>query len=208
VRPHLANGSRSLLRLDVESAYETIRTKHVAHYLTKLVWRNNRDKPFLVFSADEAWIIARLVTYKGKLRRGSPFAPLLFNMLWKRMDTLLAEIARSYPGVVYTRYGDDMHFSSREEFFPREVEEHIRSALRLYAVKLKHQKTRRDSRGNLEFCGAMVIDGRVLPLREYIERTTEIPSMTQTVRKGHLAFLKMFGYRGSNLPKKLRHLYW
>jgi len=57
--------------------------------------------------------IAQLTTYENKLPQGAPTSPIISNLICKRLDHELINLSRKY-AVTYTRYADDMTFSSRK----------------------------------------------------------------------------------------------
>ena len=60
-----------------------------------------------------AKIIARMCCNNGHLPQGAPSSPVLSNMICFRLDRLLMSIAKE-ARCIYTRYADDITFSSRQ----------------------------------------------------------------------------------------------
>lgn len=56
-------------------------------------------------------VIANLCCYKGKLPQGAPTSPIISNMICGKMDTQLLKLAKESK-CIYTRYADDITFSS------------------------------------------------------------------------------------------------
>lgn len=54
----------------------------------------------------------------GYLPQGAPTSPLLANLVMKDCDQLLGELAKNH-GLVYTRYSDDLSFSTKNKNFGR-----------------------------------------------------------------------------------------
>ena len=65
------------------------------------------------FGSDAAWLIARLVTYKGHLPQGAVTSPKASNIAFMKVDMKILELAQEY-GADYTRYADDLIFSANE----------------------------------------------------------------------------------------------
>ncbi|HEV8239568.1 MAG TPA: reverse transcriptase family protein [Thermoanaerobaculia bacterium] len=64
-----------------------------------------------------ARLLANLCTRRGYLPQGAPTSPALSNLVCERLDRRLAGLARSR-GFTYTRYADDMAFSSTDRRLP------------------------------------------------------------------------------------------
>ena len=105
------------------------------------------------------------------LAQGFPTSPILSNMVCAEMDSRLAELAERY-GVVYSRYADDMTFSSDKdllhvpdgEFFQR-----VRAVVESHGFTLNEKKTRLQRRGQQrqEVTGLNVTD-KVNTTRSYM----------------------------------------
>lgn len=67
-------------------------------------------------------ILAHIACYKGGLPQGSPCSPVVSNLIAGGMDTRLAALARDH-GLTYTRYADDLTFSTNLKEFPAEIAE-------------------------------------------------------------------------------------
>lgn len=64
-----------------------------------------------------ATTISRLTTCDGSLPMGAPTSPILSNMLCTGLDAALTTLARN-SGCFYSRYADDLTFSSNRRAFP------------------------------------------------------------------------------------------
>ncbi|UPT35048.1 retron Ec67 family RNA-directed DNA polymerase/endonuclease [Pseudomonas amygdali] len=74
------------------------------------------------FGLDEhiATVIAQIACYEHKLPQGSPCSPVITNLIGHILDIKLALLAREYR-CTYTRYADDITFSTRSKEFPVEL---------------------------------------------------------------------------------------
>ncbi len=65
-------------------------------------------------------IIAQLVCYNGELPQGAPTSPIISNMICFKLDAQLQRLAKKH-GCFYTRYADDITFSTKRRYFPSEL---------------------------------------------------------------------------------------
>ena len=76
-------------------------------------------KPYCL-GREAAMVIAQICCYKGFLPQGAPTSPILANMVTSCLDTKLIKLAKKYK-FSYSRYADDITFSSFRSSFPREL---------------------------------------------------------------------------------------
>lgn len=67
-------------------------------------------------------IIAQLVTFNNSLPQGASTSPIISNMIAFKLDNKLVKLARRYH-LIYTRYVDDITFSTTKKKFPKEIVE-------------------------------------------------------------------------------------
>lgn len=67
-----------------------------------------------------ALLIAQIACHQQKLPQGSPCSPIISNLIGNILDIRLARIARAN-GCAYTRYADDITFSTSAREFPAAV---------------------------------------------------------------------------------------
>lgn len=101
-------GKRVIIRVDIKDFFGSITKVQVASALTKEG-----------LSDDDAKRIADICTLDECLPQGSPTSPLLSNLVLKwKLDYRLAGLARNWAdgrrNTAYTRYCDDMIFSSQD----------------------------------------------------------------------------------------------
>lgn len=182
---------RSSLVLDLENAFESVKTKQVFRYLANL----NHCR----INTDSAWVYARLLTYEGHLRQGPPVSPRIFNRVMGDFDMGMEEAMKTF-GVIYTRYADDLCFSSRREVFPDEAESKIVKVVESFGRRLNHKKRRVGSHGKLFFPGAEIVDGVTLPPAGKLEKfATELQRRKEgadnrAVVAGLRGFVAQFGF--------------
>jgi RNA-directed DNA polymerase len=101
-------GARWLLNIDLKEFFPSI---HIGRVIGLF-----KSWPF---SAEDeaATVIAQLCTCGGKLPQGAPTSPIISNMVCFKMDQELLELAKN-ERCTYTRYADDITFSTRLSVMP------------------------------------------------------------------------------------------
>lgn len=74
-------------------------------------------KPPYDIGKEAATTIAQIACYNGKLPQGAPSSPIITNMICVSLDNSLMRLAKA-TGCTYTRYADDISFSTYKKEFP------------------------------------------------------------------------------------------
>lgn len=90
------------------------------------------------FSSDIAHIITGLTTYKGKVPQGAPTSTHIANIAVACVDDEILDITNEY-NITYTRFVDDLSFSSDKPFQPLTKE--ILAIISKYNLSISHRKT-------------------------------------------------------------------
>ena len=114
---------------------------------------------------DVVGLLARLVTYRGRLPQGPPTSAAVLDRVLLPLDNALADLAAS-DGATYSRYADDLSFSSNLSL----------QALRHRATKLVRQrgyilqgkKTRSTGPGSMHVVTGIVVGSELHALPSYI----------------------------------------
>tara|TARA_A100001391_G_scaffold118801_2_gene80609 strand:- start:197 stop:1630 length:1434 start_codon:yes stop_codon:yes gene_type:complete len=104
-------GKRLILNLDLKDFFPSINFGRIQGRLMAAPYKLN---PAI------ATTIARLCTLDGKLPIGAPSSPILSNMICSHLDGLLTKIAREH-GCFYSRYADDITFSTNRRSMPQSL---------------------------------------------------------------------------------------
>ncbi len=102
-RQHLHQGW--LLNADLEDFFHKVTRQKILKLF---------QRPPFDFQQELAIILTRITCYKGRLPMGAPTSPVLSNLAFQKMDTILITYSRR-KNWIYTRYVDDMSFSSKEQ---------------------------------------------------------------------------------------------
>lgn len=83
-----------------------------------------------------ATIIAQIACHDNALPQGSPCSPVISNLIGNILDARLLALARD-ARCTYTRYADDLTFSTNEKLFPTEIAINVHGADWDISAKLK-----------------------------------------------------------------------
>jgi retron-type reverse transcriptase len=138
-----------VLSLDIKNFFPSINSNMVKRLFIKLGC-----------SEIDANTLSKLVTYKKVLPQGAPTSPVISNLIFSRYDSALYKFC-SDRGITYTRYADDLSFSSNEDNLIKVVS-FVRYILKGGAFKLNNKKTDLSNRYyRQEITGVTVNNGRL-----------------------------------------------
>jgi RNA-directed DNA polymerase len=100
-------GAEWVLNLDLENFFPSIHFGRVRGLFS--------HKPYNL-PEEAAQTLAQICCYNRMLPVGAPTSPIVANMVCARLDAQAKQLARQY-GCVYTRYADDITFSTRSRRF-------------------------------------------------------------------------------------------
>lgn len=121
---------RVIMCLDIKDFFPSIKSIHVFPIFDRIF--NNKDV---------AEILCNLCTYKERLPQGAATSPALSNIVFRKTDDKISEICNQR-GVDYTRYADDLTFSSNDFSHLQDLKSEIEKILREHGFQLNHKKTR------------------------------------------------------------------
>jgi hypothetical protein len=144
------SGARAVLTLDIKDFFPTISIAQVTH-----VYR------VAGYPSSAGSVLARLCTHNGVLPQGAPTSPRLANLVCRRLDSRLSHFARRR-GMVYTRYADDMSFSSSSASELAKARPFVAHIVRDCGFRLNEAKSRLvGPRGRKTVTGLVVADNGV-----------------------------------------------
>ena len=110
-------------------------------------------------TADDIEFLAGIVVRGGRLVMGAPSSPVLTNIMMFKMDTAFEQIAGSFNGR-YTRYADDLFFSTNEFEASRRIDITVKATVSSFEsprLKLNADKTCYLSRKSLRKITGLVV---------------------------------------------------
>lgn len=144
-RRHL--GAQFLLHADIKEFFDSISTDHVY-------------KAFIAtgISPEVARKLAHICTIDGYLRQGTRCAPAIANLVCQHLDFDMLALARSFDGI-YTRYADDLTFSSSNNIASASVEQ----ILNKYGFELRDGRCYIQRRGRSQYVTGLTVTDRIQP---------------------------------------------
>ncbi|WP_339136187.1 MAG: reverse transcriptase domain-containing protein [Candidatus Electrothrix sp. GW3-4] len=104
---------KHIFNIDIQDFFPSIHFGRVKYLFAKA--------PFsLPHSA--ATVLAHICCFDNMLPQGAPTSPIISNLICRKLDTSLQELAKKHSGT-YTRYADDISFSftCRQNRLPRDI---------------------------------------------------------------------------------------
>lgn len=103
---------RYVFNVDLKDFFGSINFGRVRGFFLK-------DKNFLLHEA-VATLLAQIACYKNGLPQGSPCSPVIANLIGHVLDLHLVRLA-ARNGCTYSRYADDLTFSTNKQEFPSSI---------------------------------------------------------------------------------------
>jgi retron-type reverse transcriptase len=109
---HMHTNQKNVLNIDLDNFFDCFNFGRVRGFFIKNKNFNLND--------DVATAIAKIACYDNRLPQGSPCSPVITNLITHSLDIRLAYLAKRY-SCVYSRYADDITFSTRKPAFPSQL---------------------------------------------------------------------------------------
>lgn len=194
---------RWVFNTDLEDFFGSINFGRVRGALIK-------DKSFL-FSESIATIIAQIVCFENKLPQGAPTSPIISNIIARSLDVKLVGIA-SKNGCTYTRYADDLTFSTNKENFPAYIatpcssdsnkwnlSENLKEIFIRSGFKENESKTRMQYKRGRQVVTGLIVNKRINVPREYRKNVRIM--VRAFCNTGHFHLHKTLEHRAKNKKK-------
>ena len=120
-------GHKNILNIDIKDFFPSITQNMVVKEFLKMGYEN---------SAAEA--LAEICCFENRLPQGAPTSPYMSNLILKEMDDELDKFSK-YRKMTYTRYADDMSFSSNVDIFC--LLQDLYNIVNKYSFQINEKKT-------------------------------------------------------------------
>ena len=162
-----------------------------------------RNTPFNM-GPSAATVLAQLCTHNGRLPQGASTSPVLSNLASTTLDKKLVQIAKKFH-LTYTRYADDLTFSSNKPLpttlVEREVDENgkerhkvgrlLEQTIKDSGFEVSHDKTRLQHKSQRQEVTGLVVNEGVNVNRRFIRKTRAmINDWSKGLIQAEIRFLK------------------
>ena len=193
----LHSASHFLLKLDFSNFFPSILSSDVRRLLVR-----HCDGEVPVLEASDVDTVVRIVSRKGALTIGAPSSPMLSNAILYKFDDHMFSFCRDV-GVTFSRYSDDLFFSSSQPGVLKDVHQEVRKYLKFNVsprLELNQEKTVFTSRKRRRLTTGLVLtsEGEVSIGRSkkrsirtlvYLYSVGDLPPDNILYLKGYLSFL-------------------
>lgn len=165
---------RWVLNLDLEDFFPSFNFGRVRGFFLK-------DKSFEL-NEEVATTIAQIACDGTALPQGSPCSPVISELIAQILDMRLVRFAKKY-GITYTRYADDITFSTNQKEFPPSVaspdttdpsiwhlSEELVEKITGSGFVINSEKTRMHFRGSRQMVNGLVVNEKVNLRSDYYRR--------------------------------------
>lgn len=166
---------RWVLNLDLENFFPSFNFGRVRGYFLK-------NKSFEL-GPEVATTIAQIACDGTALPQGSPCSPVISELIAQILDARLVRLAKEF-GVTYSRYADDITFSTSQKDFPSalakvdannpavwHLSEKLVSKITNSGFGINDEKTRMHFRGSRQMVTGLVVNEKVNVRSDYYRRS-------------------------------------
>lgn len=125
-----------ILNIDIKNFFDSFSDRRVYGFFNKNKYYN--------FSKKFSWILSQILCVNNILPQGSPASPIVANSIMDYVDCQIFKLAKRY-NVYYTRYADDLTFSTNDKSFKDKKDEFILNITNLLSnngLNVNEEKTR------------------------------------------------------------------
>jgi RNA-directed DNA polymerase len=128
-------GKKYVFTTDLLDFYPSISSSQVYQLFRSLGFSNHASR----------WL-TKLTTFKNQLPQGAPTSALLANLIFKDADLMLIALAKTH-SLTYTRFVDDLTFSSSSDF--KAILPEILDTIQRFGFRVNYRKTHYNGHQNI-----------------------------------------------------------
>ncbi|MDE9465115.1 retron Ec67 family RNA-directed DNA polymerase/endonuclease [Xenorhabdus bovienii] len=161
-------GQKYVFNIDLENFFGSFNFGRVRGFFIK-----NRNFSLV---PEIATVIAKIACYNNELPQGSPCSPVITNLITHSLDIKLAAMAKKNSST-YTRYADDITFSTRKSDFPSSIAKNqsskyvaskkLRNEIIRSGFVINNRKTRNQYKDSRQDVTGLVVNKKPNTKKEY-----------------------------------------
>lgn len=167
-------GKRYILKIDIENYFEKITKNMIIVALKELGFHDNISS-----------LIAKLTTHNDVLVQGFHTSPTIANIIFHELDLFFSKFEK----YTYTRYADDLYFSSEEK---SDIEPLIEKKLLEYGFNINHKKTKLMKRGQKQYVTGLTV---------FDSSTPRISKFKKKEIRQDIHYIQTYGFLGHIMHK-------
>jgi retron-type reverse transcriptase len=144
-------GKQYLLQIDIKNFFESIPIQKIIEVFKKIGC-----------TEEIAIFLTKICSVNGILKEGLNTSPMLANLYFYDIDIQLYDIAQRH-NCTYTRYADDMTFSSNNNIREMTILKEVIETLHTQSLSLADEKTRYSSYGQAQYVTGLSISNNLYP---------------------------------------------
>lgn len=146
---------------------------------------------------------------RNVLPQGAPTSPIVTNVICHRMDYLLSAVAKRF-GLKYSRYADDMTFSSMHNVFHHDSEflKELHRIIFEQGFHIKESKTRLQKEGFRQEVTGLMVNDKVNVQKRYIKQLREWLYKWETYgyNKANILFIQNYVKEKGNVKNGIANM--
>ena len=154
-----------ILNIDLKDFFDSFHFGRVRGFFLK--------NKYFKLPEEVATILAQLTCYNGKLPQGAPTSPLITNLICEILDYRIVTLSKKYR-VTYTRYADDLTFSTNNNSFLQSVSEFIielTNIIQKSGFEINDSKTHLSLYNQRQEVTGLIVNKKINVRREFYKKT-------------------------------------
>ncbi len=144
-----------VIACDLADFFHSIKKETIEHLFVELGYSKHLSN-----------LLSKLTTFRGALPQGAPTSPCLSNLVMIKFDKAIADFCKSH-NLFYTRYADDLTFSSNSDIDVDSLFDFINVELKKMKLDLNSQKTRFMNSNMRQIVTGVVVNEKIQVPVEY-----------------------------------------
>lgn len=163
--PHV--DKRYVLNMDIKDFFPSVNFRRIKKVL--------EFEPFNLVDTREfiGFIITNISVYNGILPQGAPTSPIISNIVTQKLDRRISKYCDSLK-VKYTRYADDLSFSSNKSILTFEFQNKIISIIKEEGFTVNADKTRLNTNRQRQEVTGIIVNKKLNINRTYLKKVRTI----------------------------------